>query len=98
MSAVLNADGAPDAIRTSKFFASDATSSRICGASYLTWIMTAVCPFPSPWPSAPNVRFFANAAQVRRLGLIAAFARRSASQSSVLARAVGDAKAVDEHV
>ena len=52
----------------------------------------------SPWPSAPNVRFFANAAQVRRLGLIAAFARRSASQSSVLARAVGDAKAVDEHV
>ena len=60
--------------------------------------MSAICPFPSPWPSAPNVRFFANAAQVRRLGLIAAFARRSASQTSVLARAVGDAKAVDEHV
>jgi hypothetical protein len=34
--------------------------------------MSAICPFPSPWPSAPNVRFFANAAQVRRLGLIAA--------------------------
>src|SRR5580700_11008843 len=39
----------PDGIRTSKFFASDATSSRICGASYLTWSDDRYLRSPDGW-------------------------------------------------
>ena len=61
-------------------------------------VMTAILRLPSRMVSATNVRFLANAAQVSQLGLTAASRRPKAESKLGPGRAVGDAKALDEHV